>query len=110
MSAVVLRERLAVLVEAITVADRAVEAVLDLARALDAGDRQGAAVLLDAAGVVGRCEQARHGQLIQLLGQVDRIGPRRAGLRTWVASHLDVSDGKAREIAQSAKRIGTVPE
>ena len=60
--------------------------------------------------MLGRCEQARHGQLIRLLGQVDRIGARRAGLAPWIATHLDASDGRARAMAQAAKKIGTLPQ
>jgi len=59
---------------------------------------------------VGLCEQARHGQLIQLLGQAERVKAHRAGVKAWVATHLDVSDGKARGIAQAARRIGMLPE
>jgi hypothetical protein len=66
--------------------------------------------LLEAAQVVGRCEQARHGQLIQLLGQAERVKGHRAGVKAWAATHLDVSEGKARGIAQAARRIGAVPE
>jgi len=105
-----LRARLAALAEANAVVERAIRDLLDAARGVEAGDRAGADVLLEAAGVVGRCEQARHGQLIQVLGQVDRVGARRAGLKPWIATHLDVSDGRARGIAQAAKRIGAVPE
>jgi len=105
-----LRERLAVLVEANAVVEQTIESILEVARVVDVGDRQSADVLLEVAEVVGRCEQARHGQLIQVLGQVERVGARRAGLRSWIATRLDVSDGKARAMAQAAARIGTVPE
>jgi hypothetical protein len=110
MSAKVLREELAALVAANAIVEERIAAVLDLARTMDAGDRDGSGVLLDTAEVVGRCEQARHGQLIQLLGQVERMRAHRAGVKAWVATHLDVSDGKARGIAQAARRIGAVPE
>jgi hypothetical protein len=46
---------------------------LEQARHLQAGDRDGAAELLEIALVVGRAEQAAHGQLGLLLGQVDRF-------------------------------------
>jgi hypothetical protein len=105
-----LRAELAALAEANTVVEHRIEAILGLARAVDAGDREAAGVVLEAAGVVGRCEQARHGQLIQLLGQAQRVTTHRAGLKAWVATHLDVSDGKARGIAQAAQRIGALPE
>ena len=110
MNAEALRTGLAALVEANAVVDQRIEAILDLARAVSAGDRDSSGVVLDTAEVVGLCEQARHGQLIQLLGQAQRIVPHRAGLKTWVATHLDVSDGRALGIAQSAKRIGALAE
>jgi hypothetical protein len=110
MSAEVLREELAALVAANAIVEERIAAVLELARTIDAGDRDGAGVLLEVAGAVGRCEQARHGQLIQLLGQAERVRAHRAGVKAWVAVHLDVSEGKARGIAQAARRIGALPE
>ena len=110
MSVEELRDRLVVLAEANAVVEREIEVVLGLARGVDVGDRESADVLLDVAEVVGRCEQARHGQLIQVLGQVERVGGRRVGLRSWIAARLDVSDGRARAMAQAAARIGAVPE
>jgi len=105
-----LRGALAALVEANAVVEERIKEILELARTVDAGERAGGRLVLEAAEVVGLCEQARHGQLIQLLGQAERIKAHRAGLKAWVATHLDVSDGRARGIAQSAKRIGVLPE
>jgi hypothetical protein len=108
MSVEELRGALAELVAANAVVEERISEILELARTVD--DREGAEVVLEAAQVVGRCEQARHGQLIQLLWQAERVRAHRAGLKAWVASHLDVSDGKARGIAQAARRIGVLPE
>ena len=108
MSVEELRGVLAELAEANAVVEERITAVLELARSVE--DREDAGVVLEAAEMVGRCEQARHGQLIQLLGQAERVRAHRAGLKAWVASHLDVSDGRARGIAQAAKRIGVLPE
>ena len=108
MSTEALRGALAALAEASAVVEEKIAAVLELARAVE--DREDAGVVLEAAELVGRSEQARHGQLIQLLGQAERIKGHRAGVKAWVATHLDVSDGKARGIAQAAKRIGALPE
>jgi hypothetical protein len=105
-----LRGRLAALVAANAVVEERIKGLLELARMVDAGDRDSSGVLLEAAKMVGRCEQARHGQLIQLLSQVERIKAHRAGVKAWVATHLDVSEGKARGIAQAARRIGALPE
>ena len=110
MSMEELRGQLAALVAANAVVEERIKGILELARAIDADDRQAAGVLLDMAEVVGRCEQARHGQLIQLLGQADRVKAHRAGVKAWVATHLDVSEGKARGIGQAARRIGALPE
>jgi hypothetical protein len=65
---------------------------------------------LEIAELVGRCEQAAHGQLVLLLGQADRVKVAPGGVKAWVATHLDVSDGRARGIAQHARRIGAIPE
>jgi Domain of unknown function (DUF222) len=110
MNAKALQEELAALVAANAVVEERIAALLDLARMVDAGDRDGSGVLLEVAGVVGWCEQARHGQLIQLLGQVERVRAHRAGVKAWVATHLDVSEGRARGIAQAARCVGAVPE
>jgi hypothetical protein len=48
--------------------------------------------------------------LVLLLGQVDRVKVAPGGVKAWVATHLDVSDGRARGIAQHARRIGAIPE
>jgi Domain of unknown function (DUF222)/HNH endonuclease len=110
MSAEALQEQLAALVAANAIVEEKIKGLLDLARTIDAGDRDRAGVLLEVAGVVGWCEQARHGQLIQLLGQVERVRAHRAGVKAWVATHLDVSEGRARGIAQAARRVGALPE
>jgi hypothetical protein len=105
-----LRGQLAALVAANAVVEERIKGILESARTIDAGDCDGSGVLLEAAEVVGRCEQARHGQLIQLLGQAERVKGHRAGVKAWVATHLDVSEGKARGIAQAARRVGVLPE
>ena len=110
MSAEALRGALAELVAANAIVEERIAAVLELARLVEDREGVGVGVVLEAAEVVGRCEQARHGQLIQLLGQAERVKAHRAGLKAWVATHLDVSDGRARGIAQAAKRIGALPE
>jgi Domain of unknown function (DUF222)/HNH endonuclease len=110
MSTQALRGVLESLVAANAVVEERIKALLALARAIEPGDRDGAGVLLEAAQFVGQGEQARHGQLIQLLGQAERVKAHRAGLKAWAATHLDVSEGKARGIAQAARRIGALPE
>jgi hypothetical protein len=110
MNAEALQEQLVELVAANALVEEKIKGILELARTIYAGDREGAGALLEAAQIVGQCEQARHGQLIQLLGQAERVKAHRAGVKAWAATHLDVSEGKARGIAQAARRIGALPE
>jgi Domain of unknown function (DUF222) len=110
MGTEVLRGELAALVAANAVIEERIAGVLELARTIDAGDRDGSGVLLEVAGAVGRCEQARHGQLIQLLGQAERVRAHRARVKALVTTHLDISEGRARGIGQAARRIGALPE
>jgi hypothetical protein len=98
------------LIAANAVVEEQIERFLESARAIDPGDRESAGVLLKVARFVGQGEQARHGQLIQLLGHADRIKAHRAGVKAWVATHLDVSEGRARGIGQAARRVGVLPE
>ena len=90
--------------------DQVFAEVLEAARSLDSSDQEGAAELLEVAELVGRRGQADHGQLVLLLAQADRVKAARGGVKAWVATHLDVSDGRARGIAQDARRIGAIPE
>lgn len=101
------RERLAALYAR---ADELVASMLETARGLEQPDRAGAAQLLELAELVGRREQAAHGQLIQMLAQADRVRAARGGVKAWVATRLDVTDGRAKAIGQAARRIGAVPE
>jgi hypothetical protein len=106
----VLREQRELLAALDARRDRIIATILDLARGLDALDREAGAELLEAAEQVGRREQADHGRLILLLAQADRVKATRGGVKAWVATHLDACDGRARGIAESARRIGAVPE
>jgi hypothetical protein len=110
MSAEALQEQLAALVAANAIVEEQIKRILELARMIDPGDRESAGVLLEVAQFVGLDEQARHGQLVQLLGHADRVKAHRAGVKAWVVTHLDVSEGKARGIGQAARRIGVLPQ
>ncbi|MBR7831490.1 hypothetical protein KDK95_34695, partial [Actinospica sp. MGRD01-02] len=90
--------------------DEIVAECLRDAQDLHAGDREGADVLLQLAQMLGRREQAGHGQLIRALAQADRVKAARGGVKAWAATHLDVSDGRARSIAECARRIGAIPQ
>src|ERR1700722_14749965 len=103
----VLRERMA---ELNTATDRVIDAILDQAQELEAGDHAGAEELFKTAKLIGQNEQARHGQLVRLLAQADRACARNGVLKPWIATQLDVTDSKARGIAQSVRWVGAVPE
>jgi hypothetical protein len=106
----VLREPLAELVALNSTADQVTARILAVAREVDAADTEGVVLVWEAAQVIGRAEQARHGQLVQVLAHADRAGSRKGVLKPWIATRLDVSDSKARGIAEAASRIGAVPE
>ena len=103
----VLRERMAELNAA---TDRVIDAILDQALELEAGDHAGAEELFETAKLIGESEQARHGQLVRLLAQADRASARNGVLKPWIATQLDVTDSKARGIAQSVRWVGAIPE
>ena len=87
-----------------------VKGLLALASQVKEPDGDAAEALLRAIDEVGRCAQAREGELVLLLAQADRLKSGRGGLGPWVAQHLDVTEGGAQGIAQSAREIGLVPE
>lgn len=109
-AAEVLREQLAAIAEAQAMLARASESVLACAGGLERSDREACGLLLEAADAFGHAEQAEHGRLLLLLAQVDRLKAVRGGIKAWVATHLSVTDGRARAIAQQARRIGAIPE
>jgi hypothetical protein len=106
----VLRNQLELLAEVDARRDEIISACLRIARELEAADLEGAAQLLKLAEAIGTREQADHGRLILALAQIDRVKAGRGGLSAWVATHLDATDGRARAIAESARRIGAIPE
>ena len=105
-----LRQQRGVLARLDAQARDVIAGMLDAATDLDAADGECAAELLKVAELIGRREQSDHGLLVRLLGQVDQARAARGGVKAWVATHLDVSDGRARAIAQAARRVGTIPE
>jgi hypothetical protein len=106
----VLRNQLEQLAELDARRDELLSACLEAARKLDPADLEGAAQLLRMAETIGRREQADHGRLILTLAQIDRVKAARGGVKAWIATNLDTSDGRARSIAESARRIGAIPE
>jgi hypothetical protein len=92
-------------------ADREFEEIHALMLELDAEDRQAAPLLLDLAETAGTSEQARYGQLVQILAQAERVrATARGGMVPWLATHLDTTKGRALAIAHSAREIGAEPK
>jgi hypothetical protein len=92
-------------------ADREFEHLHALLLDLDPEDRKSAPLLLDLAEAAGICEQARYGQLIQILAQAERVkATAKGGIIPWVATHLDTTKGRALAMANSAREIGAEPE
>ena len=103
-------ECLTQLTEAHAMADTTIGELLTLLEDADAADRDSAALTLLVAEEIGRSGQAREGALIRTLAHADRVNANRAGLAPWINTHLDVTDGRARGLAQSAREIGHLPE
>lgn len=64
-------------------------------------------------GVVRRVEVAErvaHGVKLQLLAEADRGRSARAGIGAWLKAELGYSGGRARGLAEEARRLGAVPE
>src|ERR1700761_7059933 len=83
-----------------------IAALLAVVRGCEGADRLVGGGVLEAAEWVGRSGQAHEGELIQLLAVADRCSVPRGGLVPWIATHLNLTQGAARGIAQSAREIG----
>lgn len=89
---------------------REIQAALQLAREVEHGDDENVQRLFQIAALLGHEEQARHGQMIQVLAQADRAQAGPEGLAPWITAHLDATDYRARCIVQAVRRIGHIPE
>ena len=89
----------------------AVKEFVDEARAAERGGDEHVASGLRA-GIVqlGLVAQSVHGQLLVLLGQGDRLGVAPGGVGVWLASVLDITEGRGRMLAQDARLLAVVPE
>lgn len=103
-------DRLAELEELHVAAEAKIEQLLALVEDIDAADREAAVLTLSVAKEIGRSGQMREGALLRALAQADRVKASRGGLAPWINTALDVSAGRARGIAQSAREIGRLPE
>src|ERR1700684_2077004 len=89
----------------------AVRDVVDRARAVEPGrDEDAASEMRGAIIEVGRAEAALHGLLLTLVGEGDRLGVARGGIGPWLATVLDVTEGRARALAHDARTLATVPQ
>ena len=70
----------------------AAEALLELARAVDGMVRTGS------------------GLLVQVLARIDQAKAARGGTSTWLTAQLGYTPGRARGLAQDARRLGGMPE
>lgn len=108
--AAMISDRLAELKELHAAADAKIEQLLALVEHVDEDDREAAVLTLPVAEEIGRSGQVREGVLLRVLAQADRVKANRGGLAPWINTALDVTDGRARGIAQSAREIGHLPE
>ncbi|WP_157436737.1 HNH endonuclease signature motif containing protein [Actinospica robiniae] len=87
---------------------RVVCGVLERARA--GGDDAGRVdAVREAIVEVGRAAQALHGMLLTLVGEGDRLGIARGGVGPWLATVLDVTEGRARALAHDARLLARLP-
>ena len=89
----------------------AVREIVQEARAAEPTGNEASAVGVRA-GIeqLGQVAQALHGHLLVLLAEGDRLGVAAGGIGPWLASRLDVTQGRARALAEDARRLATVPE
>jgi hypothetical protein len=86
----------------------AVREVLDRARAGE--DDCAADQVRDAIIEVGRAAQVLNGLLLTLVGEGDRLGIARGGIGPWLATVLDLTEGRARSLAHDARILAMVPQ
>src|SRR6185312_7798548 len=89
---------------------KVVRGVLEQARAAGAGDAGSVDTVREAIIEVGRAGQALHGMLLALVGEGDRLGIARGGTGPWLATVLDVTEGRARALAHDARLLAKVPD
>src|SRR5690348_10284412 len=76
----------------------AVRTVLERARAAGSEDTGALEAVREAIIAVGRAQQGLHGMLLSLVGEGDRLGIARGGIGPWLATVLDVTEGRARSL------------
>ncbi|WP_034261416.1 HNH endonuclease signature motif containing protein [Actinospica robiniae] len=86
-----------------------VRGVLARARADGEGDAGRVDAVREAIVEVGRAAQALQGMLLALVGEGDRLGIARGGVGPWLATVLDVTEGRARALAHDARLLARLP-
>jgi HNH endonuclease len=66
--------------------------------------------VLEGIEAVGRAGQVLHGLLTVLVAQGDRLGVAAGGMGPWLASVLDMTEGRARSLAHDARTLTAVPD
>jgi len=89
---------------------QAVRGVLERARASKPGDAGAVDAVREAIIEVGQAAQALQGMLLALVGEGDRLGIARGGTGPWLATVLDVTEGRARALAHDARLLAKVPD
>jgi hypothetical protein len=67
-------------------------------------------VLLDLARAVDGMVRTGNGLLLQVLARMDEAKAVRGGIGPWLTAQLGYSPGRARGLAQDARRLGALPE
>jgi hypothetical protein len=67
-------------------------------------------LLLELARAVDGVARTGHGLLVQVLARVDQVKAARGGTGAWLTAQLGYPPGRARALAEDARRLGCLPE
>ena len=76
---------------------------------LEEAEAGGGVVWLEVVRRVEVMERIAHGVKLRLLAEADRGKTVRAGIGTWLEAELGYSSGRARGLAEQARRVGGLP-
>jgi hypothetical protein len=88
----------------------AVERVLAATDGAQPRDAAAGDAVLGMVQAVGTAAQSAHGLMLQLLAAADRLKAARGGVGPWLATHLDCSHSRARQLALEGRTIGALPQ
>ena len=66
-------------------------------------------LLLELARVADGVARTGHGLLVQVLGRIDQVKAARGGTSAWLTAQLGYPPGRARALAEDARRLGALP-